>query len=135
MPSQLSIRGVPAAGAAILALGLAGPATAVVDADFRFDTTKDLVSICAVPESAPEYPVARQACRAFIEATAEYHDAVSKRNKLKRLFCLPANTTIEDAVAVFTTWGAAKAADAKVMAEPPVIGVVRALASKNPCKD
>lgn len=135
MPSQLSTLGARAAGVAILALGLAGPATAVVDADFRFDTTKELVAICAVPESAPEYSVARQACRAFIEATAQYHDAVSKRNKLKRLFCLPANATIEDAVAAFSAWGAAKAGDAKLMAEPPVFGVVRALAAKNACKD
>lgn len=136
MPCHSSTLGAraTAAGLALVALVLAGPAAAVGDADFRFDTTKDLVSICAVPDSAPEYPVARQACRAFIEAAAQYHDAVTTRRELKPLFCFPPNATIENGVAAFAAWGAAKAGDAKAMAEPPVIGLARALAAAYPCK-
>jgi len=133
--SYLSITTRAVAGlAALLTLGLVQSAAAVENADFRFDTTKELYSVCAVPADAAEYPMARQACRAFIEATAQYHDAVSKPGKLKRLVCFPANATIEDGVAAFQVWAAAKAGDAQAMAAPPVLGLLRGLAAKYPCK-
>jgi len=120
--------------AALFTLGLVHPAVAVENADFRFDTTKGLYSVCAVPADAAEYPLARQACRAFIEAVAQYHDAVSKPGKLKRLVCFPPNATIEDGVTAFNAWAAAKAGDAQAMGAPPVLGLLRALAAKYPCK-
>ncbi len=120
--------------AVLLSLGLCQGAAAVENADFRFDTTKELAAVCAVQTAEPEYPVARQACRAFIEATGQYHDLVSKPGKLRRLVCYPPTATIEDGVSAFNTWAAAHAGDAKVMGEPPVVGLVRALAAKYPCK-
>lgn len=133
--NPVAINAAAAAGlAALLTLGLCHPAAAVEDADFRFDTTKELYGVCSVPEGAAEYPMARQACRAFIEAAAQYHDAVSKPGKLKRLVCFPPNATIEDGVTAFNAWAAAKVGDAQAMGAPPVLGLLRALAAKYPCK-
>ena len=121
--------------AALFTLGLVQPATAVEDADFQFDTTQDLAALCAVSTGTPEYPMSHQACRAFIEATLQYHDAVSKPNTLKRLVCYPPNTTIEDGVTAFNAWAKDHAGDSKSLAEPPVLGLIRALAAKYPCQD
>ncbi len=120
--------------AALLTLGLGQSAAAVENADFRFDTTKELYNVCSVPADAPEYPMARQACRAFVEGAAQYHDEVSKPGKLKRLVCFPPNATIEDGVTAFNAWAATKAGDAQSMGAPPVLGLIHALAAKYPCK-
>jgi hypothetical protein len=125
------IRALAAAG---LALVLGQPAMAADASNFRFDTTKDLDAVCSVPETAAEYAVAHQACRAFIEATVQYHDEVTNRKALKPLVCYPPNTTIEDGKAAFLAWAATKTGDTKLLGEPPVVGVVRALAAKYPCK-
>lgn len=117
---------------AALSLGQAG---AVEDSDLRLDSTADLHAVCSVPASAAEYPVAHQACRAFVEGVAQYHDLISKPGKLNRLYCMPKGSTVEDGVAAFNAWAAAKAGDAKLMAEEPAVGLVRALAAKHPCKD
>lgn len=120
--------------AALLMLGLVQSAPAVEDGDFQFNTTQDLSALCSVAAGTPEYPIARQACRAFIEATLQYHDAVSKPHKLKRLVCYPPNTTIDDGVTAFNAWAKARVSDDKSMSEPPVIGLIRAMAAKYPCK-
>lgn len=119
--------------AATIALTL-GQAAAVEDSHLRLDSTADLHAVCSVPASAAEYPVTRQACRAFIEGVAQYHDLISKPGKLKRLFCMPKGSKVEDGVAAFNAWAAAKVGDAKLMAEEPAVGLVRALAAKYPCQ-
>ena len=119
---------------AAVALSLGQPAAAVEDSDFRFDTTQDLHAVCSVPGNTAEYAMAHQACRAFIEGAMQYHDSVSKPKQLKRLICYPAQSTIDDGILAFNAWATAKAADAKLMGEPPVVGLVRALAAKYPCK-
>jgi phosphoribosylaminoimidazole carboxylase (NCAIR synthetase) len=105
-----------------------------VDSNFRFDSTKDLLDICSTPEDAAEYVVANQACRAFIEAYVQYHDEISSRKNLKRLVCYPPTTTIADGKLTFVAWAKGQSANQKLMAEQPVIGLVRALAAEYPCK-
>ena len=124
----------PALIGAALALAVAQPAAAVDDANFRFDSTMDLFSVCSTPESASEYAVAYQACRAFIEASIQYHDEISNRKNLKRLICYPSTATIEDGQQAFVAWAKGQAGNQKLMAEQPVVGVVRSLAAKYPCK-
>ncbi len=114
-----------------LTLGQAG---AVENANLRFDSTRDLSAVCSVPATAAEYLVTQQACRAFIEGVAQYHDLISKPGKMKRLFCLPKGATVEDGVMAFNTWAASNSGDAKLMGEEPAVGLVRALAGKYPCK-
>jgi hypothetical protein len=117
-----------------LAFALAQPAAAVDSSNFRFDTTMDLYNICSVAEGTAEYPMANGSCRAFIEASVQYHDEISNRKNLKRLICYPSIATIEDGKQAFIAWAKAKSGDQKLMAEQPVVGLVRALAAKYPCK-
>jgi hypothetical protein len=128
----LSLRG--AATAVGLAVLLAAPAWAVENDDFDFDTTEDLYRVCATPSEAAEYVPARFACRAFIEATVQYHDAVSDRKSMQRLICYPATATIADGRRAFLAWAEANAGNVERMGEQPVVGLVRALAAQYPCR-
>lgn len=118
--------------AAALAL-TTGLAFAIQDSDLRLDSTGDLYAVCSVPEIAAEYPVTRHTCRAFIEGVAQYHDLISK-GRMKRLYCMPAGSTVDDAMRAFTAWASTKAGDTKLMGEEPAVGLVRALAAAYPCK-
>jgi hypothetical protein len=120
-----------AAGLTVL---LSAPVWAVEDEDFGFDTTEDLYMICSTPSDAPEAVPASFACRAFIEATVQYHDAVSDRKQLKRLICYPGTATIADGRRAFLAWAEANKGNAQRMGEQPVVGLVRALAAAYPCR-
>jgi hypothetical protein len=109
-------------------------ALAVDETNFRFDTTEDLYQVCSAEGSGEGVAEARLACRAFIEATVQYHDAVSDRKKLKRLICYPGTATIEDGRQAFVAWGAKNQGNGERMKELPVVGLVRALAEAYPCK-
>jgi hypothetical protein len=54
---------------------------------------------------------------------------------MKRLVCYPAAATIEDGKAAFVAWAKGNAGDTKLMGEQPVVGLIRSLAAKYPCKD
>jgi hypothetical protein len=132
--SQPTLRFFQALAVTGFALALAQPAAAVQDSNFSFDTTADLAAVCATPDTAAEYMVAHQACRAFIKATVQYHDEISNRKKLPPLVCYPAGSTVEQGKAIFLDWAKANAGDKKLMGEQPVVGLVRSLAAKFPCK-
>lgn len=133
MPKKSSIG--PMLGAAVAAALYAQSATAVQDEDVDFDTTEDLYQVCSVEPDAPEYVAAAFACRGFIEGAVQYHDAVTDRKKLKRLICYPKTATVGDGTVAFVAWASKNAKDKKLMDEMPVIGLVRALADKYPCKN
>ena len=118
---------------AILAICLPCHAGEINEQDFNFRTTQDLGDLCSVdPASSSNIP-AIYACRAFIEATVQYHDAVSDKKNLKRLICYGPEATIEDGRKVFVEWVATHKNDKNLMEEIPVVGMVRALAHKYPC--
>jgi len=102
--------------------------------DFKLDNTRQLFNLCAVSPDDPLYIPAIYACRGFIEAAVQYHDAVSDRKHLKRLICYESDTCIEDGRIAFVDWGQAHQEDETRMTEQPVIGLVRALAEKYPCE-
>jgi hypothetical protein len=106
----------------------------VGEADFSLDTTRNLHHLCATPSDHADYAPAIYSCRAFLEATVQYHDAVSDGKTLKRLICYPSTATLEDARVAFLAWANANARDKALMNEMPVLGVVRALEDKYPCK-
>ena len=120
--------------AALLVGAMAQPVAAIEEAAFAFETTKDLYRVCSTDASDPNFDAAQIACTAFIEATIQYHDAVSDRKKLKRLTCYPQGATIADGQKAFVAWGAQNAGNAKRMGELPVVGLIRALAKAYPCK-
>lgn len=124
----------PAALALVATVSLPMSALALEASSFNFDTTGDLHELCAVEGTGEGVVESLLACRAFLEATVQYHDAVSDRKKMKRLICYPGSATVEDARAAFLTWAEENKGDAKRMGELPVVGVVRALAKAYPCK-
>ncbi|WP_295880153.1 Rap1a/Tai family immunity protein [uncultured Thiohalocapsa sp.] len=124
-----------AAAAICCAFGIAAaPAGAVEDEDLNFDTTEDLYAVCSTTSDQPEHLAATFACRAFIEATVQYHDAVSDRKKMRRLICYPENATVGDGRRAFLSWAEANKDNAERMDELPVVGLVRALAARYPCR-
>jgi hypothetical protein len=120
--------------AALLVGAMAQPVAAVEEGAFAFETTKDLYRVCSIDAGDPDFTAAQVACTAFIEATVQYHDAVSDRKQLKRLACFPQGATIADGQKAFVAWGKQNAGDAKRMGELPVVGLIRALAKAYPCK-
>jgi hypothetical protein len=125
----------PGAYAALLALAIQPLTTQALDeSDFNFDTTEDLLQVCGASGDSVGAIEALLACRAFLEATVQYHDAVSDSKRMKRLVCYKPTDTIDGAREAFVAWGAKHNGDQKLMAEMPVVGVIRALASARPCK-
>ncbi len=122
------------AGALLIAGLLSTAAVALDEGNFSYKTTKDLYEICSVQGEGEGAIQAQLACRAFIAATVQYHDAVSDRKKMKRLICYSPSATLEDGRTAFVGWATRNASDAKRMGEPAVKGVVRALAEASPCK-
>lgn len=110
------------------------PLADVGEADFSLRTTQDLYDLCSAPADHSDYAPAIYSCRAFLEATVQYHDAVSDGKTLKRLICYPATASLEDARVAFVSWAKANARDKALVNEMPVMGVVRALEDKYPCK-
>jgi hypothetical protein len=121
-------------GAALAAVLGSQSAIAVQNEDVDFRTTEDLYQVCSVAPEAPEYIAASFACRGFIEAAVQYHDEVSDRKNLKRLICYPKTATVGDGRSAFVAWAKKHSGDEKLMNEVPVVGLVRALAEKYPCK-
>lgn len=102
--------------------------------DYGFDTTEDLYEVCSTPAGAAEHVPAALSCRAFIEATVQYHDQVTNRQNLKRLVCYDETATIEDARVAFVEWGGKNKGNKKLMKEQPVVGLMRALSIAYPCR-
>ena len=133
--STMAITRLPALlGTGIAAALSVQSVAAVQDEDFGFDTTEDLYQVCSVEADAAEHIPAAFACRGFIEGTVQYHDAVTERKNLKRLICYPSSATVKDGRWAFVAWAKKHANDKKLMQELPVVGLVRALAEKYPCK-
>jgi len=120
------------AAAAMLASGVA--VSGVDPGDFSLRTTENLYDLCSVTRDHPDYAPAIYACRSFLEATVQYHDAVSDGDRFKRPICYPATATFDDARRAFLAWAEANAGNAKRMGELPVLGAVRALEDKYPCR-
>ncbi len=106
----------------------------VGEANFSLQSTRDLYGLCSAPIDHPDYAPAIYSCRSFLEATVQYHDAVSDGQTFKRLICYPAGATLDDAQVAFVTWAKRNVNNKAFMGEMPVIGVVRALEAKYPCK-
>jgi hypothetical protein len=128
------LNALPLIVAAAVTLTAPSLANALEANDLSFETTEDLIQVCATTADDPAFVPAQTACTAFIEATLQYHDAVSDRRNLKRLVCYPAGTSIADGRAALLKWADQHAGDAAKMSELPVIGLVRALADAYPCK-
>ena len=121
---------------AVAAVALsAGPARATTTADFAMKTTEDLYRVCSVAPNDPLRQEAINFCEGFLLGVVGYHDAVTKRENLKRLICYPSTATRDQGIEAFNVWAASHQQDQKFMSDLAVIGAVRGLAAKWPCKN
>ena len=109
-------------------------ATAVEEEDLNLYSVRDLYDTCSVAADSPDYVPAVLACRAFIGATVQYHDAVSDREHMKRLICYPKGATVDEGRDIFVSWAKRRLDEKARMGEAAVVGVVRALADRYPCR-
>jgi len=120
-------------GMAAIAL-LPGLAQASTTEDFVLKSTEDLYKVCTTPANDPLRAAAINFCEGFLLGVVGYHDAVTTRENLRRLICYPQGVTRDDGIQAFIDWAAAHQTDQKFMNDPPVVGAVRGLAAKWPCK-
>lgn len=102
--------------------------------NFTLKTTEDLYRLCS---PAADDPLRREAihfCEGFLLGVVSYHDAVTDRHNLPRLICYPETVTRDDGVRAFVEWATGHQEDNKFMNDPAVVGAVRGLAHKWPCK-
>jgi Ssp1 endopeptidase immunity protein Rap1a len=103
-------------------------------ANFALKTTEDLYRVCSAPADDPLHREAINFCEGFLLGVVLYHDAVTERHDLKRLVCYPQAVTRDQGVQAFLEWATRHQEDHKFMNDPPVVGAVRGLAAKWPCK-
>jgi hypothetical protein len=125
---------LPYIGGAMLVALLSQYATVTQAGSGKAYDVRDLYRTCAVAPDAPDYTVATYACLAFIGGAVQYHDEVSDRKHLKRLICYPTDATVTDGRTAFVEWAKKNAANEERMSEVAVVGLVRALAQKYPCR-
>ena len=118
---------------AALLVSWPGLASAVERRDIWISNTVDLLELCTTPLDDPLRPQSINYCMAYLDGAVDYHDAISDHKDMKRLICYPNTATLEEGVLVFIDWAQENRADKKLMDEPTVIGVVKALAAKWPC--
>jgi hypothetical protein len=111
-----------------------GFARATDTADFTMNSTEDLFRICSSPADDPMHREAIHFCEGFLLGVVSYHDAVTVRQNLKRLICYPPGVTRDQGVQAFVAWATTHQQDQKFMSDPAVVGAVRGLAAKWPCK-
>lgn len=120
--------------AALVLAFVPGVAGAVDQVDFKLAHTEDLLEVCTVGANDQFATEAVHYCIAYIEGAVDYHDAVAGHKDMERLICYPPDATREQGVAAFVQWAQSNRGNAELMQEDTVIGVVRALAAKWPCK-
>lgn len=118
----------------LIGLPLTVSAVELEEEDFNFKTTEDLYSLCSVSPDHPDFVASIYACKGYIAGAVDYHDGVSDRKNLKRLICYPAATTLKEGREAFVAWAGSRKDDQELMQEQAVVGLVRALANRYPCK-
>ncbi len=121
--------------ASVVALGLCpGLASAVEIMDFDLKDTQDLLDLCTTPRSDTVRTEAIHYCVAFLAGAVGYHNALSDHKQMTRLTCYPDGTSRVQGIQAFLAWARMHQGDAKLMGEAPVIGLMRSLSAKWPCK-
>jgi hypothetical protein len=109
-------------------------ARAVDSSTFVLNTTQDLYLVCSTAVNDPLRPVAINFCEGFLLGVVTYQDAIADANPRKRLICYPQGVTRDQGIQAFVSWAASHQQDRKFMADSALMGALRGLASKWPCK-
>ena len=99
--------------------------------DFSLRTAGDLVDICTLEQSHPDFIAAKAFCFGFFEGGIHYDDAISTSPTYKRISCSPPETTRTEAVEVFITY---VRTNPEYASKAPIDTIFRALVAKWPCE-
>jgi hypothetical protein len=103
-------------------------ALAQVDTDKL--TAGDLIILCSANASDTSYASAKAFCYGYIDATLDYHQALTSGPKFKPLTCPPAGVSREEVALAVIAWSQQ---NSQVKDEQPVQMIMQAAASTWPC--
>lgn len=98
--------------------------------DYQLRKSGDLLDICSLPPSDPQYPEARGFCLGYFAGGIQLHDALAASPDFPRIACASGNATRDDVVAVFVDYARAHP---QYLDEPAMDTVFRAVVDKWPC--
>ena len=116
---------------ALSALVLSTQGVAATAQQRHVESTGDLVELCSVSADDPLYDAAMGFCLGYIDATMDYHAALTAGPKNDPIACPETAVTREEVVVVLMEWS--KRNTGNLNSEAPVVGVMRASAEKWPC--
>ncbi len=123
-----------AALAALLAIGAASPAHAVVTGEnFLLRTTEDLVALCDAKQGDPQAVAAIHQCTGFLVGVYQYHESINAGPRARRIFCIPAEgaPNRDTAAQMFVAWSRTRP---QHMNEPAIDGLTRFAVETWPCR-
>jgi Rap1a immunity proteins len=99
--------------------------------DYQLRTSADLLDICSVDSSNPQYFEARGFCLGFFAGGIHLHDALAVAEDFPRIACPAAGVTRDDVVKVFVDYARAHP---EYLNERPMDTVFRAVNDQWPCE-
>ncbi len=129
--TRTGILGMALWSAALLAPGsLQADSNTFTVADLKLQSASELVDVCTVDSSNPDYVAAMAFCYGFFEGAIRYSEAVAGPDPRSNLVCPPAGATRVQAVKAFVDYAKANPQYAN---EQPVDTIYRALMPHWPC--
>ena len=98
--------------------------------DYHLGSAQDLVDLCTLEESHPDYAIAKSFCYGFFEGAIHYHDTIKEMPGYVEIVCDPEGTTRTAAVIEFTRY---LQSNPQYGSEMPLDAVFRALSARWPC--
>jgi hypothetical protein len=115
----------------ILAAGFGTAEAAFVPEEFKLDQAQELVDICTVSTSHPNYQEAFGFCVGYFTGAMHYHRALAKGPDHKAIVCPDHKVTRAEAISVFIAWANE---NPQYLTEEPMEAMMRAAVAKWPCK-
>lgn len=100
--------------------------------DFKLRSADDLVDICTLETSHPDYAVAAAFCYGFFEGATHYDNALSDSSLYADIVCVPDDVTRTQAVSLVVDF---LKENPQHEAEPAIDAVFRALIAEWPCPE
>jgi len=99
--------------------------------EFKLDNAQQLLDVCTVNTSHPNYLEAYGFCVGYFTGAMHYHRALAKGPDHKVIVCPDHTVTRAEAIAVFVAWARD---NPQYMTEEPIEAVMRAAVAKYPCE-
>jgi len=130
-------RASSAIGTAALAVAVVTTTPASADShvgftyeDFQARSAQDLMDICTLEESNPDYWEARAFCFGFFQGGVQFHHALTSGEAFDAIACPGPDATVEAAVIVFVDYARA---NPQHLEEPAMDMIFRAVGTEWPC--